>query len=169
MTHPIPVLVATDTPGIDIVVESALWESLPTARDIVRSAIAAAAEIESDPGDVVVLLCDDPTIRALNAQWRGLDKPTNVLSFPAAPSSGATADPHLGDIAIAYETIRREAEAEAKPVLHHLAHLAIHGYLHLLGFDHESEQEAEEMEALEVRILNSLSIPNPYADRPFTD
>ena len=83
------------------------------------------------------MLTDDAAIRALNKRWRGIDKPTNVLSFPAQAAPGGSEPLHLGDIAIAFETTAREAERENKPFAHHLAHLAVHGYLHLLGHDHE--------------------------------
>ena len=90
------------------------------------------------------MLTDDAAIRALNRDWRGNDTPTNVLSFPAPTRQSATGVRHmLGDIVIAYETIAREAAAEGKPFAHHLAHLAVHGFLHLLGYDHETDRDAE--------------------------
>ncbi|KIZ39760.1 rRNA maturation RNase YbeY, partial [Rhodopseudomonas palustris] len=105
----------------------------------------------------------------LNANWRGIDKPTNVLSFPALqPPGGIEPDDAprmLGDIAIAYETVRREADDEGKPFVNHLSHLAVHGFLHLVGYDHESEAEAEAMEDVERQILAGLGIPDPYADQ----
>jgi probable rRNA maturation factor len=107
-------------------------------------------------------LTDDAAIRALNNRWRGLDKPTNVLSFPAPAALQGDSPVHLGDIAIAYETVAREAESEGKPLAHHLSHLAVHGFLHLLGYDHESEPEAEAMEQQERAILARLRIPDPY-------
>jgi len=115
------------------------------------------------------MLTDDTGIRTLNSNWRGIDKPTNVLSFPALQPRGERqvddAPPILGDIAIAYETTRREADEEQKPFDHHLSHLAVHGFLHLIGHDHEKDQEAEAMEALEREILSQLGIPDPYAER----
>lgn len=111
------------------------------------------------------MLCNDSGIRSLNRDWRGLDKPTNVLSFPAAsqPHNEPGAARMLGDIAIAFETLEREAKDEGKLFAHHLSHLAIHGFLHLLGFDHEIDSEAERMERLETQILATLEIPDPYA------
>jgi len=97
----------------------------------------------------------------LNRRWRGVDKPTNVLSFPAA-AAPSTAPRYLGDIAISYETTIREAQAQARPFAHHLAHLAVHGFLHLLGYDHQSDAAAEEMEDLERKILARLGMPDPY-------
>jgi probable rRNA maturation factor len=151
------------TPAIDIIVDSKLWTTEPGAEEIVRRAIVQAADIVT-AGDVelAVMLTDDAAIRALNNRWRGLDKPTNVLSFPAPAALQGDGPVHLGDIAIAYETAAREAESEGKPLAHHLSHLAVHGFLHLLGYDHESEPEAEAMEQQERTILARLRIPDPY-------
>jgi probable rRNA maturation factor len=151
----------------DIAIGSALWRDEPRAEACVREALAAAARRVPGDGEVSVMLTDDATVRALNRQWRGLDKPTNVLSFPAAAPAGGDIPAVLGDIAIAYETLAREAADEGKPVLHHLAHLVVHGYLHLMGRDHQSDTEADAMEALERDILRGLRIPDPYrADAP---
>jgi probable rRNA maturation factor len=110
-------------------------------------------------GGVTILLADDATVQDLNARFRGKDAPTNVLSFPAP----ATAAPHLGDIALAYGVCSREAQAQGKPLAHHLMHLTAHGVLHLLGYDHQSDADAEAMEALERKILAGLGVPDPYA------
>ena len=116
------------------------------------------------------MLTDDAGIRTLNHDWRGIDKPTNVLSFPAVALPGSGGQPRaLGDIAIAYETTRREADSENKRFSDHLSHLAVHGFLHLIGYDHENEDDAEAMEALEVEILARLGIPDPYRDREWMD
>ncbi|MGH9694389.1 MAG: rRNA maturation RNase YbeY, partial [Bryobacteraceae bacterium] len=148
--------------------------SEPEADAVIQRAVAVAAEMtDADTADaeLAVMLTDDAGIRTLNSNWRGIDKPTNVLSFPALrlPTRVARADddvpPMLGDIAIAYETARREAYDEQKPFDHHLSHLTIHGFLHLVGYDHETDDEAEAMEALEVEILAQLGIPDPYACR----
>ena len=118
------------------------------------------------------MLGNDSAIRALNRDWRGKDAPTNVLSFPVpGPPSGqrrgrgkrTSPSPYIGDIVIAYETVAREAKAEDKPFGHHLAHLAVHGFLHLHGYDHENDRDAQKMERLERRILARLAIPDPYA------
>ena len=126
-----------------------------------------------DEAELAVMLTDDAGIRTLNNNWRGIDKPTNVLSFPAlqptGPISPDDAPRMLGDIAIAYETTRREADDEQKPFDHHLSHLAVHGFLHLIGYDHENDGDAEAMETLEREILAQLGIPDPYADRDRTD
>ena len=102
--------------------------------------------------------------KASTREWRGKDKPTNVLSFPAFPlKPGMAPKPLLGDIVLAYETVRARLEAEAKPFENHLSHLIAHGLLHLFGYDHETDDEAEVMEALERQILARLAIPDPYA------
>jgi len=114
--------------------------------------------------ELSLVFSDDAAIRKLNAGWRGKDKPTNVLSFPAFSwRRGDPLPPMLGDIAIAAETVRKEADLEGKPFEHHLTHLIVHGFLHLLGYDHETNGEAEEMEGVERRILAALAIPDPYA------
>ena len=151
-------------PDIEIDIQSSLWEREPQAAAIVRDAIEAAATRAPSAGEVSVLLTDDTAVQALNRDWRKIDKPTNVLSFPSDAPKIAGAPALLGDIAIAYETLAREAAAEKKPFLHHLAHLAAHGYLHLLGYDHQTDSEAEAMEALEREILAAMRIPDPYAD-----
>jgi probable rRNA maturation factor len=160
----------------EVLVVADCWQGEPEAEAVIQRAIAAAAEaVDADVGDaeLAVMLTDDSGIRTLNGNWRGIDKPTNVLSFPAlqptAPSRPGDAPRMLGDIAIAYETMRREADDEQKPFDHHLSHLAVHGFLHLIGYDHETEGEAEVMEALEQEILAQLGIPDPYADRERMD
>jgi probable rRNA maturation factor len=154
-------------PSIDLVVDSELWTASPEAGETIRRAITAAAEAApGTDGEVCVVLTDDAAIRELNRNWRGLDKPTNVLSFPAAAPSGQNGPArHLGDVVIAYETMAREADTDQKLFLHHLSHLTVHGYLHLLGYDHESDAEAEAMEELERRILARLDVPDPYLPR----
>src|SRR6202012_4642451 len=159
-------------PMTEVLVVADCWHSEPDAESVIQRAIAtAAAEVDADVGDaeLAVMLTDDAGIRTLNSNWRGMDKPTNVLSFPALQPEGARKPgdaPHmLGDIAIAYETMRREADAEDKPFDHHLSHLAVHGFLHLIGYDHENDADAATMETLETEILSQLGIPDPYADR----
>jgi probable rRNA maturation factor len=159
----------------EVLVVADCWQSEPDSEAVIQRAVAAAAEsVDEDVADaeVAVMLTDDAGIRTLNSNWRGIDKPTNVLSFPALqPESEwkpGDAPRMLGDIAIAYETMRREADEEQKPFDHHLSHLAVHGFLHLIGYDHENDGDAEEMEALETQILAHLGIPDPYADRAGT-
>jgi len=152
---------------VDIVVESTLWNDLRGVRTLLRRAIAEAGAMLSTRGaEFAIVLTDDSTIRALNRKWRGQDKPTNVLAFPATrPHPGSGAHRLIGDIVIAYETLAREAAAERKPFRHHLAHLAVHGFLHLSGHDHDTEEAATAMEGLEIAILARLGIPNPYVAR----
>jgi probable rRNA maturation factor len=162
---------------IEIEVEAEAWTAaLPEVERLVREAaeaVLATGSIEtphpalratlppSGEGDLVILLTDDASIEALNRDHRGKDAPTNVLSFPAAPS----AKPHLGDVALAFETCAREAAEGGKPLAEHLQHLVAHGVLHLLGWDHQTEAEAEAMEAHERVLLASLGRPDPYRER----
>jgi probable rRNA maturation factor len=152
-------------PQIDVIVRSTRWRKRPTAKTIVKKAVLAAAQaVSTRPTELAIVLSDDSAIRTLNRDWRGKNAPTNVLSFPAvAPGKGRPASPYVGDIVIAYQTTAREAVAEGKPFNHHLTHLAIHGYLHLLGYDHENDRDAQKMERLERKILKRLAIPDPYA------
>ena len=163
-------------PITEVLVVAECWQIEPDAEAIIQRAVAAAAEtVDAGLGEaeLAVMLTDDAGIRTLNSNWRGIDKPTNVLSFPALPPAGPIgpddAPRMLGDIAIAYETTRKEADDEQKPFDHHLSHLAGHGFLHLIGYDHETDGEAESMETLEQEILAQLGIPDPYADRERMD
>jgi len=154
-------------PLIDVIVESPQWTARAEAtvrRALAEAALATGADFKNRT--LELLLTDDAALRRLNAQWRGIDKPTNVLSFPVAPNAGVVIS--LGDIAIAYETTAREAADEGKPLDHHLAHLAVHGFLHLLGHDHDSEPAAEKMERLERDILGRLGVPDPYVTHAST-
>lgn len=157
-------------PNIDIVVESELWSALPEPEALVERAIgvalAEAGTRIAAGAEISVVLTDDAAIRELNREWRGFDKPTNVLSFPGATPDRIARAPHLGDIILAFETVQREAVAEAKTLADHASHLVIHGLLHLVGYDHESDEEAERMESLEVAALARLGIADPYADAP---
>lgn len=150
---------------IDVEIEDAGWiTALPDAEALTRRAAEAtllsegAAQGEDGEG-VALLLADDAAIQELNAQFRNKDRPTNVLSFPAPPNP----EKHLGDVALALGVCAREAAEQGKPLAHHLQHMVVHGVLHLLGYDHMSEDEAEAMESLERVILADLGIPDPYA------
>jgi len=146
---------------IDVEVENPAWTAeLPDAEALALAAALAALsrrEAGSVPG-VTILLTDDETVRDLNARFRGQDKPTNVLSFPAP----ANPEHFLGDIALAFGVCAREAAEQRKPIGDHLQHLVAHGVLHLLGYDHMSDGEAEAMEGLERIILAGLGVPDPY-------
>ena len=155
---------------LDVRAQSRRWHELgklPALRALLNEALEAGIAVaprKPMPGaELSLLLTDDKRIRIVNRDWRGFDKATNVLSFPAAPPERVARSPLLGDIVIAYETVLREAEAESKSVTDHLRHLAIHGLLHLLGEDHETEAEARRMEALEVAALARLGVADPYA------
>lgn len=117
------------------------------------------------PPEVSLVFTDDASIREINAEWRSQDKPTNVLSFPAFPvTPGKMPGPMLGDIILAHETLVREADDLGKPFDEHLTHLLVHGFLHLFGYDHIDESDAERMERLETRILAGLGLSDPYGD-----
>jgi probable rRNA maturation factor len=150
---------------IDVVLESEDWSRILGAELIAHRAAAAALEDAGiGEGEVSVMLSGDAHIRELNKRFREKDQPTNVLSFPANSLTGEGAR-FFGDIALAYETLIREASAEGKSPEAHLTHLTVHGVLHLLGFDHGSERGAEKMENLETKILARLGFPDPYAVR----
>jgi len=149
---------------IEVIVRSTRWQKQPKAENIVKSAILAAAKaVSTSHAELAIVLSNDSAIKALNREWRGQNAPTNVLSFPAAPPGKMRhASPYIGDIVIAYETTAREAVAEGKLFTHHLAHLAVHGFLHLLNYDHENDRDARKMERLERKILARMSVPDPY-------
>jgi probable rRNA maturation factor len=152
------------TLAIESTVECEGWSKLESLDVIVAQTLQAALEESGDVlpkgAEVSLLFCDDARIKELNRQFRGQDKPTNVLSFPG-PDPLESAH-FLGDIAIAYETVAREAEEQGKSLEHHCRHMIVHGFLHLLGYDHEDDEEAEVMEATEIHILARLGVENPY-------
>ena len=158
---------AISGPSLDIRMQSRKWREIGDLRPRILAAVDAGlalAPVKPLPGaELSLLLTDDKRIRIVNRDWRGFDKATNVLSFPAAPPERIASSPVIGDIVIALETVAREAEAEEKPFGDHLSHLVIHGLLHLLGEDHETEAEAQRMEALETAALARLGIADPYA------
>lgn len=169
MTKPSPV----EEPGeieIDISVGNSAWGDPAPLRRLFEKALREAfaeADLRVVPGtELSLVLTDDAAIRKLNCEWRGKDKPTNVLSFPGGDEDEPPFGPLLGDIVIARETLEREAEAEKKSFDAHLTHLFIHGLLHLFGYDHQIEEEAQEMEDAERRILARLGICDPYAETP---
>lgn len=146
--------------NIDIAVQCADWKDALSDIDGLaeRSLAGIMAQLEAPKhGELSIALIDDVQIRTLNRDFRHKDKPTNVLSFP---NDGPA--PLLGDIVLAFETVTREADEKSISLEHHIAHLLIHGFLHLQGYDHETEADAAEMEALEITALASLNIDNPY-------
>ena len=156
------VCVEADGLALEIDVSPAAASLDGKLQTVIASAVAAANRMAGPAdGAVTVVVDDDERIRALNKLWRGLDKPTNVLSFPS-PDTQPGPVRTIGDIAISYETAAREATAEHKSLADHVAHLAVHGFLHLLGYDHESDDDAEEMEGLERVILARIGVSDPY-------
>ena len=159
-----------DAPAIavDIALEAEAWGDEDRWRPLAETVAAAVAArdelIVPDAAELSLVLTDDAHIRVLNRNWRGFDKPTNVLSFPAGDDDEEDPGPLLGDVIVAHETMAREAEDEGKSFEDHFAHLLVHGLLHLFGFDHENDAEAEEMEALETEILAGLGVADPYAE-----
>jgi probable rRNA maturation factor len=146
---------------IDVEIEDAAWiQAIPEAEALVLAAAEAAmrAGVSGEGDAVTVLLTDDATVRDLNARFRHKDAATNVLSFPAPPNPERL----LGDVALAYGVCVREAGEQGKLLAHHLQHLVVHGVLHLLGYDHMSDDEAEAMEGLERIVMAGLGAPDPY-------
>ena len=153
------------SPEIDVAIEYEGWlTALPDAEDVCRQAAVAALGPRRERG-LAILLTDDEQVRGLNARFRGRDAPTNVLSFAAAD----TALGHLGDIALALGVCRSEADAQAKPLADHLRHIVIHGVLHLLGYDHQDDDQAAIMEGLECQLLAGMGVVDPYAARSSDD
>lgn len=158
---------------IQISVEEGDWPSEDVLQAVAERVLGAAANFlqtelaqpfPAVPPELSLVFTDDASIREINAEWRGQDKPTNVLSFPAFPlAPGGMPGPMLGDIIIARETVEREAVELEKSVDEHLTHLLVHGLLHLFGYDHMNDAEAEVMEGLETRILAGLGLSDPYA------
>jgi probable rRNA maturation factor len=141
---------------VQAVVDCAFWEG---REEGLARALHAAAKAEAIHGAVALLLTDDAAMARLNHDWLGKHGPTNVLSFPAA----ANAQGHLGDIALGAQTVAAEARADGKSIEAHAAHLVVHGFLHLLGYDHMSDPDADAMEAREREILAGLGLADPYA------
>jgi probable rRNA maturation factor len=146
------------TKALDVIVEDERWTTALGDADALAQQCRAALEPKTE-GGAALLFADDETLRDLNLRFRGIDKPTNVLSFPAGRDDG-----FLGDIAIAYETCARESAEKGVAFRDHAAHLIVHGLLHLAGHDHEEEAEAERMESLETRILATIGVADPYGD-----
>jgi len=158
---------------VDVVHEAGDWDSLDAATEAITAAAAAlASELGIAKSEACVALSSDAKVAQLNADYRGKPTPTNVLSFPASgkAAAGGRQMRMLGDLVLGAETVAREAAELGLPPAHHLQHLTVHGLLHLLGYDHETDEEAQVMEALEVRILERLGIANPYhaVDEPLS-
>jgi probable rRNA maturation factor len=161
----------TGTPVADVMIADERWESITGLEGLIPGLVSAAL-IEAghmpETREVSVALLSGAEVQALNKAFRGKDSATNVLSFPAGSPAGTPVNPNgpvfLGDVALSFETVNEEAAAQQKTVLHHAAHLVVHGVLHLAGHDHGSETDAERMEAAERRVLGKFGIPDPYGD-----
>ena len=155
---------------IDLLLDDPRWRAVDGVARLVRGAARAALKRQARglrAAELGLVLADAARLRTLNRTWRGVDRPTNVLAFPADGPDTAGGKPgapprQLGDVVLAYETVAAEARAQHKPIAAHLSHLVVHGVLHLLGFDHETAAEAADMEAAEVAILAGLGWPDPY-------
>ena len=165
--------VRNSPPSISLVIDEPRWRDDPATPPLIRKAVRRAlkpapgaghALPPAMPSAVTVLLTGDRRLRELNANFRGKDKATNVLSF----SPGGERAGYLGDIALAFGVVSKEARAQRKTLPEHAAHLVMHGVLHLLGYDHEKANDARRMEALEIALLEHLGIANPYVLRPYT-
>ena len=159
-------------PVIDVAIEAEDWVSLEAPSQLAEAAILAAigetgVSLAAN-AEISVLFCDDGFTRSLNRKWRGIDQPANVLSFPAGDDAVSVA-PLLGDIVIAFETASHEASEAGRPLRDHVAHLLVHGFLHLVGHDHIGAAEAETMEALERAILGRLGIADPFRESLFEE
>ncbi len=151
----------------EVVRRSPEWKAAPITDAALalaaEAAFAAAPPSNAKAYELAIVLSGDEEVRDLNRTWRGTDTPTNVLSFPAGEQRGTSRQ--LGDVVLAFETVAREADARGLALSDHVSHLVVHGVLHLLGFDHASEDEAEKMESTERRVLASLGIADPYAGK----
>lgn len=157
---------------MDFRIEAGDWPAVDELEAIIDATILAVLNNSAfytacsvmQGSEVSLLLTDDKHITAINSEFRGQKKPTNVLSFPQQDADCDVYGPYLGDIVLAYETVFREADLENKDFNHHFQHLLVHGFLHLVGFDHETDNEAKVMENLEIDILRDLNIEDPYKD-----
>lgn len=149
---------------LDLAIEDEAWAILPNLELMAEQAVAAALQMGEKGKIITLLFADDETMQDLNKDWRGKDQPTNVLSFPAPTDQIIPPGelPLLGDIVLGFETCAREASDAGKSLADHTCHLIVHGVLHLLGYDHVDDQQAETMEAAEIKILSTLNIVNPY-------
>jgi len=153
---------------IDITTEFAAWSKIPGLETLIKTAAQAAVfdhgEEFKNRAELSILLTSDETIRQLNLNFRGQDKPTNVLSFVGETQTVSTVPSFLlGDVVLSFQTIAGEAEQQGKSFDNHVSHLIVHGVLHLLGYDHDSDKIAEEMERAEIKILQGIGVENPYS------
>lgn len=151
----------------DILINDARWDKRLDLDRLVHAAVAKAVEVTGvhlhPQAEASFSFADDERVRALNVAWRMKNGPTNVLSFPASQGTDLVKAPLLGDVILAYETVEREADEEGKDFANHTAHLIVHGFLHLIGYDHESDEEADVMESVESKVLLGLGMSDPWA------
>jgi probable rRNA maturation factor len=163
---------STEHPRLDVEInrQAEVWQRIPISdtelKRAATGAFLAARPAEQGPYEATIVLSDDSEMRTMNRTWRGKDASTNVLSFLSGlPAGEAQGEPYpLGDVVLAGETVLREADQQGIPVADHVAHIVVHGVLHLLGHDHERDDDAERMEALETKVLAGLGIADPYAE-----
>jgi len=153
--------------SLDLRIADPRWEALGDLDALAAHVLGCAATRMKSGGELAILFTDDTEMRALNRQWRELDKPTDVLTFPSGQPEIPGQPQYLGDIALGYQTALRDAEMMHRPFEGHVSHLLIHGFLHLLGYDHIETEDAQVMEPLETEILASLGWPDPYASGPY--
>lgn len=157
----------SDGLSIDLRTADPRWESLGDLDELAAHVLGFASARMQACGEVAILLTDDAEMQDLNRQWRGKDKPTDVLSFPSDQPEIPGQPQYLGDIAVGYDTALRDAGAMNRPFEAHVSHLLVHGFLHLLGYDHIETEDAKVMEPLEADILAGLGWPDPYATGPY--
>lgn len=168
-------------PLIDIAVQDPIWEKLGDIEGVIHESAKRAIktailprEIENHNLELTIALANDDLVQVLNREYRNKDKPTNVLSFASIDSDDFEQEIminpfNLGDIILSYQTIERECQEQGKFLMDHIKHLTVHGVLHLLGYDHENDDDATNMETLEIRILEQLNVQNPYTDTGITE
>lgn len=154
---------------IDVRISEERWSSVSDVDALAARAIGGASTRVEQGGEAAILFTNDAEMRSLNKRWRGLDKPTDVLSFPADDPEAPGEAKYLGDIALGYETAMADAQKMGRSADAHISHLLVHGFLHLLGYDHIESEDAVVMERLEAEILGGLGWPDPYASGPYKD
>lgn len=160
---------------IDVAIQDPAWEELPGVETLVLTTARTALQMAKRPDkiegkklEVSFMLANDDLVHVLNREYRGKDSPTNVLTFAALDDEQEPMGPDtisLGDVVLAYQTIDREAREQGRFLQDHITHLIVHGTLHLLGYDHQNDDEATDMETLEIRILEKLGVQNPYTQK----
>lgn len=157
----------TEGLSIDLRIADPRWEALGDVDALSAHVLGLASARMRQGGEIAILLTDDAEMQALNKQWRGKDKPTDVLSFPSDAPEIPGQPQYLGDIAMGFDTTLKDAEAMGRPLEAHASHLMIHGFLHLMGYDHIEPEDAKVMEPIETEILAGLGWPDPYATGPY--